>query len=371
MAILGVMCCLWMFDKYAFHITSNKTKNIVILMPEPLKVESNSPEVHPQIASSELYQCYARNDFNFPNATKIPDILESERKPKPDKSIFFLVTNCIPEGLVNLTARQACAIESAAVTNPDFDVFVLFASPTYLQNEVPYGVVESILKYKNVFLRNCNPWKFTKNTPAERFFQKGEIFKSKHSVAHVSDLLRILTLWRWGGTYLDLDIVMKKSLANVPQNFAGAPTYNIVANGVMNYESKGYGHYIADLILKEFVTKYRKNEWAYNGPLCVTRILTNKICHTSSTSKMTAENCHGFRAMPSNAFYAIYYHQFQYFFQEKFLKRGLEITKNSILIHVWNKMSSDVKIKVGSRTLYGVHAEQYCPKVYGSCGDYF
>lgn len=187
----------------------------------------------------------------------------------------------------------------------------------------------------------------------------------------MSDFLRILTLWRWGGTYMDLDVVMKKSLANVTQNFAGAESENMIANGVMNYESTGFGHYIADSILKNFVSNFVGYIWAHNGPECITRVLANKICKVRKTSEMTAENCKGFRAMPRNTFYAIYYTQHHFFFEEKYLKQGLEMTKDSILIHVWNQLSSKRKLKVGSKTLYGVHAEQYCPKVYGSCGEYF
>ncbi|KAL5284220.1 hypothetical protein ACFFRR_006475 [Megaselia abdita] len=405
--IVGVICSLWLLDKYFSYIPSPKIVNeepklpLTLILKDtdndtisiinlrsvtaelPLKLRTTEtttkrPEttkklrkVDPSIASNELYQCYSKTEFNVTDASKIPDLLGSERQPTPDKTIFFLVTNCLHDGMVKITARQACAIESAAVTNPDFDIFVVFSSPSYLQDELPYGVLQSILRYKNVFLRYSNPWRFTKGTPAEQFFKKGEIFKSKYFAAHMSDLLRIITLWRWGGTYMDLDIVMKKNIANLTQNFAGAESDSIIANGVMNYESKGFGHYIADSIFKDLVANYKGDVWAHNGPLCVTRILANKICKTWSTSKMTADNCHGFRAMPRNAFYAIYYPQHHYFFEEPYLKEGLALTKDSILIHVWNKLSSQRRVKVGSKTLYGVHAEQYCPRVYGSCGDYF
>lgn len=43
-----------------------------------------------------------------PNSERLlllPDILEHKRKPKPGKSIFFLVTTCSTDGSVTLNAR--------------------------------------------------------------------------------------------------------------------------------------------------------------------------------------------------------------------------------------------------------------------------
>ncbi len=64
------------------------------------------------------------------------DILKSEVKPlESGKNIFFHETSCSPEnGILNLNARQACAIESAARVNPHMKVFVLFASKVGLRN---------------------------------------------------------------------------------------------------------------------------------------------------------------------------------------------------------------------------------------------
>lgn len=46
--------------------------------------------------------------------------------------------------------------------------------------------------------------------------------KSKYFTSHLSDVLRFLTLWKFGGIYLDMDMIVLKSLENFDANFACA-----------------------------------------------------------------------------------------------------------------------------------------------------
>lgn len=139
-----------------------------------------------RLQSQDLESCYRGVNLNVnKKAVKLEDVLESDRKPRKNKTVFFHVTNCLKDGLIKLTARQSCAIESAALSNPKLDVFVLFTSPTYYMGNISLP----ILSYSNVFLRNNDPWKYIKTTIAEKWFKSGEIFKSEFAISHISDLL--------------------------------------------------------------------------------------------------------------------------------------------------------------------------------------
>lgn len=110
----------------------------------------------------------------------IDDILRSNVAPTPGRTIFFHETSCYPPEMsnrINLTARQACSIESAALHNPNFRVFVLFASYSLLPKNNP--IVKAILSYKNVYLRQVNIWDYVKDTPIEKWFTEGELFQSR------------------------------------------------------------------------------------------------------------------------------------------------------------------------------------------------
>lgn len=62
--------------------------------------------------------------------------------------------------------------------------------------------------------------------------------------------MNIFSLFKWGGTYLDLDVIVKKNLSEISPNYAGAESSNFVAAGVLNLDALGSGHEIAEMCLK-------------------------------------------------------------------------------------------------------------------------
>jgi lactosylceramide 4-alpha-galactosyltransferase len=69
-------------------------------------------------------------------------------------------------------------------------------------------------------------------------------------VAHLSDVLRLLTLWKYGGTYLDLDVIVQKQLDSIPENYVGMEFANSVCNCVINVDKNGTGHKLMEELLK-------------------------------------------------------------------------------------------------------------------------
>lgn len=120
----------------------------------------------------------------------------------------------------------------------------------------------------------------------------------------------------------------------------------------------------------EFKHSFNGEDWGNNGPGVITRIL-QEICQTKFPALMKRERCGGFKVYPPNAFYAIPWPKWSWFFDPKLTNKTLELTKDSIVIHVWNKHSINKKVKVGSNVAYGLIADTYCPNVYRSCGEYF
>jgi lactosylceramide 4-alpha-galactosyltransferase len=82
------------------------------------------------------------------------------------------------------------------------------------------------------------------------------LYKSKYFNSHTSDVLRYLSLWKYGGTYLDLDIVMLQSLDDQePKNYAGAESKNFVAVGIINLEGET-GHEIANMCVEDLIQNF-------------------------------------------------------------------------------------------------------------------
>lgn len=86
---------------------------------------------------------------------------------------------------------------------------------------------------------------------------------------------------------------------------------------------------------------------------------------------MVRERCRGFKVYPPSGFYAVPWQNWRWFFDQHLAERTLNLTKDSIVIHVWNKHSINRRVRVGSHVAYGLAAEKNCPKVYAASGMYF
>lgn len=147
--------------------------------------------------------------------------------------------------------RQACAIESAAKWNPYRDVFVLFAAPVgFVPNESISSIMNALLAYPNIHFRNLNLRAYSVDTPAEDWIKTDKLFLSSFLIAHTADYLRFLTLYRFGGIYFDLDVIVQKNLDEMPPNFAGAESANYTAIGAMGFEADDVGHKIVEMIVR-------------------------------------------------------------------------------------------------------------------------
>lgn len=136
--------------------------------------------------------------------------------------------------------------------NPTWDVFLLFASPVGFVNntEKRSPLVDALQSYANLHMRNVNLWSYAQGTPISEWLQDGQLFQSKYLNSHTSDFLRYLSLYKYGGTYLDLDVVVQKPFDSIKPNYAGAESEKFVAAGVLNFEHDDFGHDIAEMCLK-------------------------------------------------------------------------------------------------------------------------
>lgn len=94
--------------------------------------------------------------------------------------------------------------------NPEHSVFVLFTSQVGFRNVTTIPILDALLSYRNINFNYLNLTQYAKETPLDEFMMSGELSRSSYIITHTSDVLRYLSLWKFGGTYLDLDTVMLK-----------------------------------------------------------------------------------------------------------------------------------------------------------------
>jgi lactosylceramide 4-alpha-galactosyltransferase len=144
--------------------------------------------------------------------------------------------------------------------NPEHEIFVLFTSQVGFRNTTPLPIIDALLSYKNIHFNYLNLTQYAAHTPLDKWMKGGELFRSMFVNSHTSDILRYLSLWKYSGTYLDLDVVVMKPLNSIKANFAGAESDKFVAAGIINLEDVE-GHEIADMCVKDLLENFNGNDW--------------------------------------------------------------------------------------------------------------
>lgn len=340
----------------------------VVLLILMISTENNIIQRIPFLDVSSINDIRCYDETSAADGIRDFEPETSVDKPTPGKNIFFHETSCFGEEGLVLNARQACAVESAARMNPTMTVYLLFVSKSDFSNGTR-EIVRHLLNYRNVKIRHIYTERYVKGTPLEAWYNSGILKKSHWPVSHMSDMLRYLTLWKYGGIYLDLDVVVTSSLENLT-NFAGAEDWDDIAAGVIGFDRSELGRRVADACVRDLKKNFRGNVWGYNGPGVITRTL-QKLCSTVHVRDMTPSRCRGFTVYPPSIFYPIHYKKWKKYFETEGSNATLKILSKAKAIHVWNKLSKDEQVRVNSNVPYAVIARNYCPYVFNNCGKIF
>lgn len=286
----------------------------------------------------------------------------SEILPRPD-SIFFVESS----GSSTLTARVACAIESAAFHHPHSHIYVILTSP-----KVNVKSVDHLTKsYTNINFRYLHVRSFLRGTALERLWTESKIQNSKYVVSHLSDILRYSLLWRFGGTYVDTDVIFIRGLPDTDQvpNLIGKERQGKphVAAGVMRFQ---FGHPLMSRMQEYLASNFDGNVWGANGPLAITQILYD-TCKVDNADEMTPERCLGVTVFNHTAFYAVPYYEWSDIFDDTKTADVMAALSASYALHMWGRFSSAVKIapKVASggaqrKNAFKTVASKSCPVTY-------
>jgi len=283
------------------------------------------------------------------------------RKCEPELTenrIFFLETS----GRPSLKLRHACAVESAAKENANRPVQVLIFNSTADADSPSMRVFSH---YPNIQVYSLTFEQYFADTPFEQWFRDARWQHSPHQVAHLSDYLRILSLWKGGGIYMDTDFVVLRSMEGLA-NFSCNESPGMTSNGLIGLD---VGHPLLDILTGVMSSSYNPNGWTSNGPDALTRALRT-LCNESNIALMSPEKCSGYTLLPAKNFYPIHFSSWRKFFDES---SGIELSQfnESYALHVWNKLSYNATVRVGSKQLYALAAAKHCPHVFATAATEF
>jgi len=299
----------------------------------------------------------------------IDNILDLKKGFIAKDNIFFLDTTRMknPLKIRELTLRQACSIESAAITNENVKVFIILVSPYNKLDEIKYTpVMKAILSYQNVHVNSMNLIQFSTHTLYDHFLANGSLFKSKFVKQHTSDFVRLLILIKYGGTYIDTDMIVRKNLKDLPRNFI-CRDHGFLNAAIIKLHDK-LGKNVGKLFVDDLIRNFNGSEWGWNGPYMLSRVLQD-LCQTSNVNKM--HNCNGFHVLDENICYPISGIEWKKLFTEQHAGEVLQSIEQSYFVHFWNKLSQNERIACNSSAAYVQLARKFCPKTFSLCQSYF
>lgn len=187
------------------------------------------------------------NDFKCHYSEEEDALLSAENtKFSPEaNSIFFHETSCRS----SLMQRQACAIESAARIHPNKQIYVLFSSPVS-EDTLRNSSLAKLSSYLNVNFARVHIAEYARNTPLEELVANKEFYRSMWWVEHTSDVLRSLTLYKWGGVYLDTDMLVVKSLTSLGNNWVTKEIPVLLNGAAIAISKDGVGRKLINAIVE-------------------------------------------------------------------------------------------------------------------------
>ena len=107
----------------------------------------------------------------------------------------------------------------------------------FLDTRVKIGEMKTQLKqslgalYNNIDLITLSPYDLFSSTPISRITR--EVFNSSHKAVHLSDIARVVLLYKYGGIYSDSDGFLVRNIDKLGDTFIARTPIDNVANGFL------------------------------------------------------------------------------------------------------------------------------------------
>ncbi|XP_042314445.1 alpha-1,4-N-acetylglucosaminyltransferase [Sceloporus undulatus] len=274
------------------------------------------------------------------------------------RSIIFLETteNLQPPPLV------LCSVESAARIYLDRPIIFFMKgldnnSMTHFKSSCPS--LSFLYAMKNVFLFPLQLDILFQDTPLLPWYLQVNATQEKNWVYILSDAVRLAMVWKYGGIYMDTDVI---SIRSIPvTNFLAAQSSQFSSNGILGFQQH---HWFLWDCMEDFVQNYNGDIWGNQGPFLITRVL-KRLCNLTDFEDTEDQRCHNISFLNPQRFYPIPYGFWMKYYE---VWDSRPEFNDSYALHLWNYMNQDQKknVTIGSNTLVENLFSTYCPTTYRS-----
>lgn len=326
-----------------------------------------------------------KNSINYDKSFthKINDQIDLNNDYNEEQQLYNIIMIETNDKADNMNLRQLCSIESAAYHNPTATIHVNSI-------KAKINLPNLLKKHKNIKWSSINLTSIFENTPLNDWWLKGKLNTDDDyfKYSHLSDALRLLLVYKYGGFYSDLDHIAIK-------NYQPLLKFSALINNNVNKidtESSFFHmkkeHEFLLQAMQEFSNNYDRSDWGANGPKLLKRTII-KYCKTQSLkdllitdsnqpgliiSKNINSQKHLLKKSNQNKFCDIgilpFYIAYPYPWYEakKMLEHNanIEISRfiNTFTIHFNTKVTSQCKLEVYKNSIIEFFMSINCPIVY-------
>ncbi|GAB2290768.1 hypothetical protein Dimus_025039 [Dionaea muscipula] len=261
--------------------------------------------------------------------------------------------------------RQFISLDSLFKTNPDGCLVILSKT---MDSEKGNMILDPFVVrgYRVLAVTPDLPFLF-QDTPAGDWFKelkRGNVDPGVIPLAqNLSNLLRLVYLYKYGGVYLDTDVIVLKGFHGL-RNTIGAQSieknsrqWTRLNNAVLVFDK---GHPLVLEFIEEFARTFDGSKWGHNGPYLVSRVVERA---DQRGKKATYGHI---TVLPPVAFYPVDWIRIGSFFKHPGNladKRWVEakvtrLKQETYVLHLWNKQSKSLVTEEGS--VIGKLVSEFC-----------
>lgn len=177
-------------------------------------------------------------------------------------------------------------------------------------------------------------------------------------MAHLSDFVRLVSLWRGGGFYLDIDYIIVRELPLARfSNFLVIEGLDggLLNNGVMHLDAN---HWLVDKLMRYIDENYDPGDYHLHGPRALSIVFHDLCKYDDKVARKKA--CPDIKLVSYTRFCPIGAPFWELTF-DNVTDYTAGLVSKSYGIHLWNFLSSKKRVDFASNQLYALVARQSCP----------
>ncbi|XP_069068738.1 alpha-1,4-N-acetylglucosaminyltransferase-like, partial [Pleurodeles waltl] len=183
--------------------------------------------------------------------------------------------------------------------------------------------------------------------------------QQRYWIHHVSDACREALLWKYGGIYMDTDVISIKPIQL--EDFLVAESSTLCSSAVLGFRQN---HPFLWDCMEDYVKNYDGNIWAKQGPQLFTRMAA-KLCKMPDFATIGDGMCQNISYLQPKRFYPIPYPDWRRYYAK--WENEDNMFAMSYGLHFWNYMNRDhMEVTAGSSTVAEYIFKNYCPLTYHS-----